>query len=154
MSTVSERQRAVNRTAAGEAFSSLAIQVLTLGAALQAAGDALARPVGQSTARWQVLAAVEDKPASVATVARLLRLTRQSVQRIADLLVAEGLARYETNPAHARSKLLALTPHGRTVLHAIQVAQASWANHIAAGLSPHRLRDAQQVLAEIQHRLG
>ncbi len=52
---------------------------------LTAAGDVLARPAGQTSARWQVLAAVEDAPATVADVARALGLARQSVQREADL---------------------------------------------------------------------
>jgi DNA-binding MarR family transcriptional regulator len=153
VATVAERQPAVKRTSAAEAFSALAIQVLTLSAALQAAGDELARPSGQTSARWQVLAAVEDRPASVATVARLLRLTRQSVQRIADLLVADGLAGYQPNPAHARAKLLTLTPDGLAVLREIQVAQARWANRVAEGLDPRRLGEADEVLAEVQRRL-
>jgi DNA-binding MarR family transcriptional regulator len=75
------------------------------------------------------------------------------VQRVADLLVADGLAHYEANPAHARAKLLALTPHGSTVLHAIQVAQGRWADGVAEGLSLRRLREANELLADIQRRI-
>ena len=39
-------------------------------------------------------------------------VTRQAVQRIADLLVERGLAEYRPNPAHRRAKLLACTEAG------------------------------------------
>lgn len=89
----------------------------------------------------------------MSSIARVLRLARQSVQRVADLLVADGLARYRDNPAHKRAKLLQLTPSGLEILRAIQVAQASWARKVAAGLDPHRLDAARQTLAELQARL-
>ena len=154
MSTVEERQDAVNaRGPAADAFSGLVVQVLKLAGLLEAAGNTLAAPAGQSAARWQVLAAAEHQPATVAAVARALSLTRQSVQRVADLLVADGLARYVDNPAHQRAKLLALTPAGLDALHAIQVAQATWAQHTAAGLDPDRLTAARSTLAELTARL-
>jgi DNA-binding MarR family transcriptional regulator len=64
-------------------------------------GDAVARPVGQTSARWRVLAAVEEAPATVSQIARAWGLARQSVQRVADALVGEGWAAYEENPATA-----------------------------------------------------
>src|SRR5207248_9221976 len=110
-----------------------------LSAALETAGSVLAGPAGQSSARWQVLAAIEHEPLSVASIARALAHTRQSVQRIADVLVADGLARYSPNPAHRRAKLLELTPPGLEALLTIQAAQAQWARRIARGLKPSEL---------------
>jgi DNA-binding MarR family transcriptional regulator len=74
------------------------VQVFRLNGLLAEVGDALARPAGQSSARWQVLASIEEAPAPVAQIARVLGLARQSVQRVADLLAEEGLASYEDNP--------------------------------------------------------
>jgi DNA-binding MarR family transcriptional regulator len=136
-----------------EAFSGLAIEVLTLAAALQEEGNALAAPAGQSAARWQVLAAVEDSPASVADIARALSLARQSVQRIADALVADGVARYQDNPAHRRAKLLALTVPGRRALRTIQAAQAEWAEGVARGLDTEALTACRETLTEVHARL-
>ena len=79
---------------------------------LAAAGDALARPAGQTSARWQVLAMVEDGDHTVAETARTLGLARQSVQRVADLLEADGLVRYVDNPRHRRARLIRLTERG------------------------------------------
>lgn len=51
--------------------------------------------------------------------ARRLGVTRQAVQRVANELVASGLADYLDNPEHRTSQLLALTPKGRETLSAI-----------------------------------
>jgi len=155
MASVGNRQHAVkHRSAPAEAFSGLAIQVLTLAAALHEAGNVLAAPAGQSTARWQVMAAVEEAPAAVAEIARTLSLARQSVQRVADALVADGVARYEDNPAHKRAKLLALTPQGRRALRRIQAAQARWAEDVSRGLDAEALVACRDTLAALHARLG
>jgi len=150
MTTVEARQPAVNeRGPEADAFSALVVQVLQTAGALEAAGNDLARPAGQSTARWQVLAAVEEQPATVAAVARVLALTRQSVQRVADALQADGLVRYIDNPAHQRAKLLELTNSGSQTLRAIQTRQAKWARRCAAGLDPAALEAARRTLQAV-----
>jgi DNA-binding MarR family transcriptional regulator len=141
--------RAAGRTRAGDAFSILMIEVFRLNGLLTAAGDALARPAGQSAARWQVLAAVHDEPATVAQIARALRLARQSVQRVADLIVADGLATYVDNPEHRRARLLRLTPKGRRALRVIQDAQRAWADAIGAEIGEADLRRASEVLGRV-----
>lgn len=113
------------------------------------AGEALARPAGQTLARWLVLEAVQDAPATVAQVARTLHLARQGVQRLADLVVRDGLAVYEDNPAHRRAKLLRLTPHGRATLRTIQTSQAAWADALGAQLGEEDLRQASVMLDRI-----
>ena len=128
MPTVPNRQYPVNeneadprvRTAAGDAFSGLVVRLFRLNGILAAEGDALARPTGQSSARWQVLAMVEGGPMTVAQIARTLGLARQSVQRVADALVSTGLLSYEDNPRHRRARLAGLTKDGRAVLARIQ----------------------------------
>src|SRR5215475_810644 len=105
-----------SRTPAGDAFTAVLGQVIGLTRRFTTAGEALAKPAGQTLARWLVLGAVQDAPATVAQVARILHLARQGVQRLADLLVRDGLAVYQDNPAHRRAKLLRITPHGRASL--------------------------------------
>lgn len=157
---MTKRQHAVNskeaarRSPAGDAFSALAIRALRLAGLLTAAGDALAAPAGQSSARWQVLAAVEEAPATVAHIARALGLARQSVQRVADLLEADGLAAYRRNPEHARAMLLELTARGRSTLAAIQRAQRAWADRLGAALGEPDLRRAAAVLDRVAAALA
>ena len=142
------------RTAAGDAFSTFAILILRVGAYLAAAGDELSRPVGQTSARWQVLASIDDEPATVAQIARTLGLARQSVQRIADALADEGLAAYEDNPAHRRAKLLRLLPDGRAALRAIQAAQRPWADTLGALIGESDLRRASKTLEHVLQMLA
>jgi DNA-binding MarR family transcriptional regulator len=125
--------RPVGRTAAGEAFSNLVVRIFRLNGLLTAAGDALARPAGQSSARWQVLAMVEDGDHTAAETARTLGLARQSVQRVADLLEADRLIRYVENPRHRRARLIRLTDEGRAVLARIQAGHRPWADALGDG---------------------
>ncbi len=137
------------RSPAGEAFTTLVDQVVHLVRYFTTAGDKLAEPSGQTLARWLVLEAVEAAPASVAQIARGLRLARQSVQRVADLLVRDGLAVYEENPRHRRSKLLRLTPQGLSVLRQIQKAQREWADASGAEIGEADLRQASAILYRV-----
>ena len=142
------------RTPAGDALSLLVIRIFQLNGRLGAAGDALAKPAGQSTARWQVLAAVQDRPRTVADIARALELARQSVQRTADLLADEGLAAYEDNPGHRRAKLLRLTPAGDATLAAIQAEQRVWADRLGATVGKADLERAAAILDRVSAALG
>ena len=148
----SERRAAasrVSRTPAGEAFTHLVVQVLRLSRFLTAEGDRLAAPAGQTSARWKVLAAIEDAPLSVAGIARVFGLARQSVQRIADVLVDEGLAAYDDNPSHQRAKLVRLTARGRAVLRRIQAAQREWADELGARIGEAEIARASAGLARV-----
>jgi DNA-binding MarR family transcriptional regulator len=145
--------RTRRRTPAGDALSVVVIQVFQLNGLLTAIGDGLAKPAGQTTARWQVLAAAERGPMTVAGIARALRLARQSVQRVADLLVAEGLASFDDNPAHRRAKLLSLTPSGLAALRTIQAAQRVWADEVGAAVGEANLRAASDVLDRLMRTL-
>lgn len=154
---LAKRQHPVNksppRTPAGDALSALVVLVFQLNGLLLKVGDELAAPVGQTSARWQVLAAAEDGSATVAQIARVLSLARQSVQRIADLLEQEGLAAYRPNPAHARAAILTLTPAGREVLRKIQAAQRAWADHTGAALGEAELTRSAQLCARLLAQL-
>lgn len=145
--------RTRRRTPAGDALSGVVIQVFQLNGLLTAIGDALAKPAGQTTARWQVLAAAERAPMTVAQIARALHLARQSVQRVADILADEGLATFEENPGHRRAKLLALTPAGLTALGRIQAAQRVWADEVGAAVGEADLREASDVLDRLMRVL-
>ena len=137
------------RTAAGDALSELVVLVFRLDGMLKATGDALAEPAGQTTARWRVLAAVEDAPMTVAQIARAWSLTRQSVQRIADLLARDGLVAYEENPAHRRAQLVRLTPNGDSALRRIRAAQRDWANAVGDRIATADLQAANRILARV-----
>jgi DNA-binding MarR family transcriptional regulator len=84
-----------------------------LAGAFRDRGEAMARTLGQTQARWQVLSAISgDHPLSVPQVARRLGISRQAVQRIADILAGEGLAKFVANPDHQSSPHLVPTESG------------------------------------------
>ncbi|MFI6498070.1 MarR family winged helix-turn-helix transcriptional regulator [Nonomuraea typhae] len=114
----------------GRYLTEAALTVYRLNGQFQAAGDSLARPVGMTVAWWQVLSAVLEEPMPVAAIARLRGLNRQGVQRIADLLVDNGLAEYEPNPAHRRAKLLMPTAEGRAAITRIDPDLAALADRV------------------------
>jgi DNA-binding MarR family transcriptional regulator len=143
---VPNRQHAVKSDAA---FRALVVQVFRLNGMLTAAGDALAAPAGQTSARWRVLAAVEEEPMTVAQIARAWSLARQSVQRVADLLDRDGLIAYQDNPAHRRASLVALTPEGRAALARIQKAQRAWAKAVGEEVGARDLETASALLARV-----
>jgi DNA-binding MarR family transcriptional regulator len=99
-------------------------------------GEAIAQTVGQTQARWQVMsAAASDRPHTVPQIARVLGVTRQNVQRIADLLVAEGAAEYRDNPDHRVSPHLVLTRRGQAALDRLTKAAGGYHTRIARKLS-------------------
>lgn len=141
------------RTPTADALSRLSYQVLQLSALLSEAGDELSQPAGQSSARWQVMAAIEHAPLSVADIARQLGQARQSVQRLADVMTEGGFTAYHDNPAHKRAKLLGLTENGYAALRDIQQRQIVWANRVSVGLDPQALAQASATLREVQQAL-
>jgi DNA-binding MarR family transcriptional regulator len=128
------------------AVSDLAVEVFRANGALIAAGDALARPAGLTSARWQVLGVVDHAPQTVADVARTMGLRRQSVRQTADALVAEGLAVFTDNPRHRRAKLVAPTESGRRALAEVERRHAVWADELAAELDPSQVAAATAAL--------
>ena len=148
------KKRAPRRTAEGEAFAKLAFAVLRLSGILTAAGDALTKPLGQSSARWQVLAAAAQDVMSVAQIARVLGMSRQGVQRVADLLVEDGLTEYLPNPQHKRAKLLRLLPQGEETLAEIRVRQAAWVNWLGKQFRAEDLGAAEDLLKRAAEALA
>lgn len=138
------------RSPAGEVFTQLVLEVAWLGGLFTAAGVSLAGWAEQSLARWVVLDAVADQPATVAQVARRRGIARQAVQRVADLLVRDGLVVYLPNPADRRAQLLQLTRGGQAALHTISVGQKAWADTLGAEIGEARLKQLTAEMAAIR----
>jgi DNA-binding MarR family transcriptional regulator len=143
----------INQTLSGAKFTDLILETFRLNGALIAAGDQLVEDLGLTSARWQVLGALTKAPATVADIARVRGLTRQSVQRIADRLVLDGFLKTKPNLAHSRAKLYELTAHGETAMKEVARRHVRWSNEIAQGVGPERLADAASVMALIMGRL-
>lgn len=147
------KQAAERRTGAGAALTELVLELFRVNGRLLAAGDVLTSAFGQTSARWQVLGALMDGPRTVSAAARSMGLTRQSVQRLADLLVEDGLCAYLPNPEHRRAPLLAYTARGEAIMRSIDKAQARWANDLSAGIKSVELKAAVALLRRLRLRL-
>lgn len=138
-----------------EVLTDLILHVFRLNGALLAAGDALVGDLGLSSARWQVLGAIDGSPVPlpVAHVARNMGLTRQAVQRSVDDMRADGLVRLEENPHHRRAMLVVMTPEGQAAYGRASERQRAWARDLATGLPPAQIAAAGALLHELRRRL-
>jgi DNA-binding MarR family transcriptional regulator len=137
------------RTPAGDVLTDIVLRTFRLNGQLLAAAETMARPAGLTAAWWQVLGAVLREPLPVSGIAREMGLARQSVQRIADLLVDKGMAEYLPNPAHRRAKLLRPTEGGWAAIARLRDAQHAFANRISAAVGERDLRQALGVLEKL-----
>ncbi|MFG2890516.1 MarR family winged helix-turn-helix transcriptional regulator [Streptomyces sp. NPDC048248] len=142
---------------APELLSRTALAVFRLNGQFLSVAEGLAKPAGMTAAWWQVLGAVLHEPLPVAGIARAMGITRQSVQRIADLLVERGLAAYHPNPAHRRAKLLAPTGEGHAAIARITPGHAEFADLLCERLGGaddfHRVMAALEDLSDALEEL-
>ncbi|GAB2583360.1 MarR family transcriptional regulator [Streptomyces capparidis] len=136
-----------------ELLTGVALTSFRLNGQFLEASERLARPVGLTATWWQVLGAVLGEPLTVAGIARRMGITRQSVQRVADLLVDKGLAEYRPNPAHRRAKLLRPTEEGRAAVHRIRPAHAELARRLADELGMEEFQHTLRVLGRLSRAL-
>jgi DNA-binding MarR family transcriptional regulator len=143
----------MSHTKAGKAFTELILEIFQFNGRLLAAGDRLAKPLGLTSARWQVLGAIEAQTLSVAQIARKMGLARQNVQRLADALEKERIVEYVPNPDHKRAKLVRLTERGRSALKKLGLRQELWANGTASHVSASEIQTAIDVVKKLRTRL-
>lgn len=110
-------------------FLELVLSLFRLNGLLIAEGDSMAEKLGLTHARWKVIGAIalSNSGLTVPGVARALGQSRQAVQRITDVMVADGLLEYVPNPKHKRSSLVILSPKGRNVYTILRGVQDPWA---------------------------
>jgi DNA-binding MarR family transcriptional regulator len=80
-------------------------------------------------------------------------LTRQSVQRIADLLAEARLVRFEPNPDHQRSPILKTTEEGSRVRERLERQLRGWELTVEELVEPEDLETALVVLRAIRSGL-
>jgi DNA-binding MarR family transcriptional regulator len=134
-------------------LSGMAVTVFRLNGQFLDVAEAMARPVGLTAAHWQVLGAVLREPLPVAGIARAMGISRQAVQRIADLLADNGMVEYRPNPAHRRAKLVAPTAQGIEAVKRIGPAHVAFADRLCEALGDDRAAEAHRLLQELSETL-
>lgn len=139
----------VPHTDAGATLTDLIIATFRLNGRLMEVAQGLAAAGGITAAWWQVLGGVLDEPRTVAEVGRRMGVTRQGVQRIANLLVDQGLAELRPNPGHRRAQLLACTPAGYWAIRQIALVQHPWANRVGDAVGARKLEEALSTMRRV-----
>lgn len=144
----------MERSSKEDVVTELILETFRLNGQLLEAGDRLTGPLGLTSARWQVLGAIETegRPLTVAQIGRRMGLSRQAVQRIINDLEPLGFVRLEDNPDHKRARLVALTPSCVEKMKELDQVQARWAKELAQDFSETTLQRTVNLMVEIRER--
>jgi DNA-binding MarR family transcriptional regulator len=77
-------------------------------------------------------------------------LSRQAVQRLANEMEKDGLARFEPNPYHRRAKFVLMTDRGKAAFRSATAKQHRWAESLAEGFSIGAIGDTARVLRRLR----
>ncbi|MES0869937.1 MarR family winged helix-turn-helix transcriptional regulator [Pseudovibrio sp. SCP19] len=139
----------IKRNRGGDAVSNLMLATFKLNGAFLAAGDKISAPSGLTSSRWQVLGTLMWGDMTVSGIAREMGLSRQAVQRIANVLAEEKLIEFLDNPSDKRAKLASATDAGREAIHSLAERQYVWANTTAEGIDPKEIEQAVEVMKKV-----
>jgi DNA-binding MarR family transcriptional regulator len=116
-------------------------------------GDRANAAFGQSSARWRVMFNIAQGIGTVAEIARETDYARQSVQRLADVLVADGLAAYAPDPADRRRQIITLTAKGSTLLAEMEADFDHWSKRLVRALGKESVIQTIEDLHELKRVL-
>ncbi|MGO3869749.1 MarR family transcriptional regulator [Alcaligenes faecalis] len=139
------------------AVTQLALTVFRLNGVLLHWGDQLVAPIGLTSARWQMLGAIAlaGTPLTAPQIGEAMGVTRQGAQKQLNLLLEQGLVEAHQNPAHRRSPLYALTPHGLTLYRKADATWTAYAAELAALIpavqASTATRTLESMLLELQN---
>jgi DNA-binding MarR family transcriptional regulator len=141
---------------AADAIVKLISQSYRLNSRLQATADRMARDVGLTGTRWQVLNAVDQatRPATISDIARWMGLARQSVQQVANVLAEDGLIAYQPNPKHQRAPHVVVTKKAAKLLEQLDERRFAWARTVAATLAVDDIEVANEILRAVLEKLA
>ncbi|MCP4407077.1 MAG: MarR family transcriptional regulator [Gammaproteobacteria bacterium] len=141
----------MHHTRKGRIFTEIILDVFKLEGLLIAEGDELTSELGITSARWKVLGALarSDKPLTVPQIAYSMGQSRQSVQRLTDVMEKLGMLLYQVNPHHKKAKLVALSTKGRELYELAEQKQIPWANLNSAEINVPDLEMTLSVLRRI-----
>lgn len=92
-------------------------------------------------------------PQTVSGMARARGASRQHIQGLVNDFKSRGLVEFGENPAHRRSKLVHLTPKGKTLVKTMGKNESAAISSLGLTLDPGRIRRAAEVLRTVRERL-
>lgn len=141
---------------AGDTERQAAVDELTFTTALlyfrmrKAAEEMLGEGARSSGRRSILKSLAAGEPQTVPAMARLRAVSRQHIQKLVNGLRDDGLVELIDNPAHRRSRLVAITAAGRSVAAATARREAELLPEISRGISLADIRTATRVLKRLK----
>ena len=143
------------KTPASNALTDLIRAVLRMSAHAQKVGTILTRDLNLSNARWQTLGELNacQERLTVSQLARLMGLTRQSVQRLINEMAEDGLVAFVENPADQRARHVLLTDNGRATYQDALEREWQWTNAIADSFEQSELERAAALVEAVTRKM-
>lgn len=135
--------------AKGAAITSLILKVFQTNGRILRAGDRLIGDLAVTSARWQVIGAITQRPKTVSQIARDYELTRQAILWVVKSMVKDGIVELTHNPDHRRAKLVQLTKSGQRIQKVIDERQREWANKIAEDFTLDEIVETERQIARL-----
>jgi len=137
-------------------FNELMGECFRLNRSLVEVAQQLTDGKGVTGTQWGVLGAFgqDEVPGTVAETARRMGLTRQSVQRIADVLAEKKLINYLPNPTDKRVQLVEVTPAGTVILRELEQQQQTWVESIIGDYRDTDINAAIELVKNIRLRIS
>ena|SRR5947209_10133751 len=143
------------RTASVTTLPALLAEVIALGIGLRRVSARRQNQGALAAGERSVLDILERfGPQTVPQMARLRCTSRQNIQILANRLLANGLVRLTSNPAHKRSVLVTLTNRGREMVAKSAQQESEYLRSLAAGVPNSKISMATEVLGEIRALLA
>ena len=134
-----------------EALDQAIAETLALAVRLRAVADQIHAGQPVSAAMRDVMASLEESgPRTVPRLARMRPVSRQNVQTLVNQLVTKALVRLEANPAHRRSRLVALTSDGKQALDEMTGRERRLLSQAPVGVGKKDLRNAAATLRSVR----
>ncbi|NJR61980.1 MAG: MarR family transcriptional regulator [Cyanobacteria bacterium CRU_2_1] len=147
-------KQTVNRTEAGQAIEDLIVEIVATFFLLRAEGMRIGVVSPSGEGYWSVLRLLKVNGAqTVPQIARYRYVPRQSVQKLANEMLNDGVIELVNNPAHKRSKLLRLTPKGGAVFKEMSDRIAVLSETLAEQGDADQLQNAVHVVKHLHEQL-
>ena len=130
--------------------SELILKVFRVNGELLQFGDRITKPLGITSARWQIMGALVGGERTVPQIARRMGLQRQGVHRIVKILKQEKLVETSNNPDHKTSELVTLSRKGQRVYDEVLKKYHDSMEAILPEMYPRTLQTTLNLLDELQ----
>jgi len=133
----------------------LTIAVVLAGRRWRAMLDEKFRPINQSSARMEALAAIINSPplSPQVDIARRLRIEGPTLTRMLDSLEVDGLVQRLPDPADRRTKQLQVTPAGEAALKQMFDIADDLRDRLLEGFTSEQIDQLNDLVWELVNRL-